>query len=188
MDCMSAPQGPDPLSTFWSPLCAIGSHGPGGPNAQVCVSVTGASIVPAHPRLLVSLWRENYTHGLVLATGSLAVTLLAPDQLGLLEPLGLVSGREVDKLAGLDVELTPGGDPWFPGGVAMIACEVIGPFDLGDATAFLCAVRERRRLREGSGITWAEARGQMPQSFLDRWARKSQRDQQTAASTMRWRA
>ena len=33
------------LSHFWAPLCAIGSHGPQGPNAQVCVSVFGASIV-----------------------------------------------------------------------------------------------------------------------------------------------
>ena len=36
-------------------LVARSSHGPGGPNAQICVSLAGASIVPEQPRILVSL-------------------------------------------------------------------------------------------------------------------------------------
>ena len=57
------------LSHFWAPLCAIGGHGPGGPNAQICVSVFGASIVPERPRLLVVLSKTNHTTGLVAASG-----------------------------------------------------------------------------------------------------------------------
>ena len=117
----------DVLSSFWSPLCAIGARGEGGadappnvprsapPNAQICVSVFGASIVPEQPRVLVSLSKTNYTHELVIASGTLSVTALSASQLPLLEPLGLRSGRDGDKLAGLEVALTEAGDPWFPG-------------------------------------------------------------------------
>ena len=104
----------DVLSSFWSPLCAIGARGEGGadappnapPNAQICVSVFGASIVPEQPRVLVSLSKTNYTHELVIASGTLSVTALSASQLPLLEPLGLRSGRDGDKLAGLEVALT----------------------------------------------------------------------------------
>ncbi|MBK9342139.1 MAG: flavin reductase [Dehalococcoidia bacterium] len=112
------------LSHFWAPLCAIGSRGPKGPNAQICVSVFGASIVPERPRLLVVLSKTNYTTELVAASGTFAVTVLAEAQAGLLEPLGLHSGREVSKLAGIAHTLTAMGDPAF-GGAGSIACEVL---------------------------------------------------------------
>lgn len=176
---------PDPLSYFWAPLCAVGSHGE-RPNAQICVSVSGASIVPERPRLKVSLWNANYTHDLALESGTLVLSLLAADQLDLLEPLGLHSGREGDKLVRLDVELTPAGDPWFPGAVARIACEVIDTLDLGDATTFLCAVVERERLRDEAPVPWHEARERMPAEFMVRWEAKSARDRELAARLMRW--
>lgn len=61
-----APELPDLLSEFWAPLCAVGSHDAAGRlNAQICVSVFGASIVPERPRLLVVLSRTTLTHDLV---------------------------------------------------------------------------------------------------------------------------
>lgn len=176
---------PDSLSYFWSPLCAVGSHGE-RPNAQICVAVSGASIVPERPRLEVSLWKANYTHDLVAASGTLVLSLLAADQLDLLEPLGLQSGRDGDKLAAVDYELTPAGDPWFPGAVARISCEVIDGLDLGDATTYVCAVRERTRLRGDHPISWHEARARLPAEFIARWEAKSARDRELAAKLMRW--
>ena len=67
----------DPLSQFWAPLCAVGSYGVKGPNAQICVSVFGASVVQDRPRLQVNLWKDNYTHDLVHESGTLAITVLA---------------------------------------------------------------------------------------------------------------
>ncbi len=116
---------PDVLSYFWAPLCAVGARGERGPNAQICVSVFGASIVPEQPRVLVGLSKTNYTHELVEAAGALAVTVLSSEQAPLLEPLGLRSGRDGDKLAGIDTALTPAGAPYFPGGTGYLACEVI---------------------------------------------------------------
>ena len=122
---MEARPAGDVLSHFWAPLCAVGAEGPSGPNAQICVSVFGASIVPERPRLLVSLSKTNYTEGLVRESGRLSVTLLSDAQAGLLEPLGLRSGRNENKLAGLEVELTASGAPTFPGGVGALDCEVL---------------------------------------------------------------
>jgi flavin reductase (DIM6/NTAB) family NADH-FMN oxidoreductase RutF len=173
------------LSHFWAPLCAIGAHGPAGPNAQICVSVFGASIVPEQPRLLVVLSNTNYTTGLVRETGTLSVTVLSQSQVGLLEPLGLHSGRDRHKLAGLDIETTLAGDPLFPGGAGVLSCEVLEHFDLGDSTAFLSAVLERAD-SGASPLSWQAARQVVGQEFLERWAQKSAREQEAARATMRW--
>ena len=177
---------PDVLSYFWAPLCAVGSYGERGPNAQICVSVFGASIVPEQPRVLVGLSKTNYTHELVEAAGALAVTVLSSEQLALLEPLGLRSGRDGDKLAGIEAALTAAGAPYFPGGTGYLACEVIEAYDLGDSTAFLCAVRERERLSDAEPMSWAAARERVGADFLRRWAEKSRREQEAARRLMRW--
>jgi flavin reductase (DIM6/NTAB) family NADH-FMN oxidoreductase RutF len=173
------------LSHFWAPLCAVGSHGERGPNAQICVSVFGASIVPEQPRLLVVLSNTNYTTELVREAGSLAVTVLSEAQLHLLEPLGLHSGRERDKLAGLEVELTGAGDPVLSGGAGSLACEVLERFDLGDSTAFLAAVLDRTE-SHAPPLSWQAARTVVGQDFLERWAQKSAREQAAARATMKW--
>ena len=172
------------LSHFWAPLCAVGSHGPGGPNAQICVSVFGASIVPERPRLLVVLSNTNYTTGLVAAAGTLSVTVLAESQLALLDPLGLQSGRDGPKLATIDHTLTSAGDPTF-GGAGSLACEVLESFDLGDSTAFLTAVRSREETGKPP-LTWQAARAIVGDDFLARWAAKSAREQDAARARMTW--
>lgn len=176
---------PDILSHFWAPLCAVGATGPRGPNAQICVSVFGASIVPERPRVLVGLSNTNYTTGLVRASGRLTVTLLSDRQLHLLEPLGLHSGRDRDKLAGLEVAFTEWGEPWFPGGTGYLACEVLTAFDLGDMTAFLAAVRSRETFG-GSPLSWHAAREVVGEEFLQRWQEKSLREQEAARRAMLW--
>lgn len=178
---------PDLLSLFWAPVSAVGSHGPQGANAQLTVSVFGASSVPERPRLLVVMYRPNYTRELVEAAGTLAVTVLDRSQMALVAPLGIRSGREGDKLGGIEVELTAGGDPWFPGGVGMAACEVIEAFELGEATAFLCAVRERRALTGSDTFTAADIRAELGEAFTRPWEEKRARDLPMLRELMHWR-
>jgi flavin reductase (DIM6/NTAB) family NADH-FMN oxidoreductase RutF len=174
------------LSHFWAPLCAVGSHGERGPNAQICVSVFGASIVPERPRLLVVLSNTNYTTGLVAESGTLAITVLSERQPSLLRPLGLHSGRDGDKLAGLAFEVTPEGDPYFLEGVGFLRGAVIRDYDLGDSTAFLCSVQERTELAGGEALSWPAARAELPPQFLEDWAAKSAREQDAARAAMHW--
>ncbi len=173
------------LSNFWSPLCAVGSHGANGPNAQICVSVFGASIVPERPRLLVVLSNTNYTTSLVKESGTLSVTVLSQVHLPLLSKLGLHSGRDSRKLDGLEYTPTAQRDPVFPGGAGWLAAEVLSATSFGDSTGFLAAVRERSD-GPAAPLSWQAARGVLSEDFLRAWAEKSAREQAAARETMLW--
>lgn len=174
------------LSHFWSPLCAVGSHGPNGPNAQICVSVFGASIVPERPRLLLVLSKTNYTTELVARSGTLSVTVLSEAQAGLLEPLGLRSRRDGPKLEGLAYKLSEAGDPVFTGGAGWVEGEVLDSFDLGDSTGFLVAVRKTVN-GAAAPMSWQTAKGIVGEAFLARWGAKSAKEQEAARAAMTWR-
>ena len=175
------------LSLFWTPLVAVGCSGPGKLNAQISLSTLGASIVPEQPRLLCVLYRGNYTNELVRAKGSFSLSVLGDDQADLLSVLGLVSGRDRDKLAGLDLDTTALGNPVLTSALGWLDCEVIESFDLGDATAFLGAVVELRRLRDGAPLVWSQVRHQLPPSWLEQWERKIAADIERARESMLWR-
>src|SRR5215216_4460603 len=91
------------LSLLWTPLVAVTSVHEGVRSGQIAVSVHGASIVPQRPRLTAALWKGNLTRDLVAASGAFAVHLLRNDQDDLVYRLGLRSGRDGDKLAGLSL-------------------------------------------------------------------------------------
>lgn len=176
----------DPLSLFWAPVCAVGSHGAAGPNAQICVSVFGASVVQDRPRLQVNLWKDNYTHDLVAECGTLAITMLVESQAPLVETLGLVSGRVHDKLAGTGFELTASGDPYFPAGAALVDCAVMRTFELGDATGFLVAVRERRWLAGPPALSRPRMHELLGAEFAAKWEAKLGRSRDGYREAMAW--
>jgi flavin reductase (DIM6/NTAB) family NADH-FMN oxidoreductase RutF len=164
------PQPRDILSEFWSPVCAVGSHDTRGPNAQICVSVLGASVVPDKPRLVVNLWKDNYTHGLVVESGTMSITVLSEEQAELVERLGMQSGRNKDKLAATDYALDSHDDPYFPEGPGTMVCEVINAFDLGDATSFVVAVRSRERTPGKIPLTRGRMHELLGPEFSRRWS------------------
>jgi flavin reductase (DIM6/NTAB) family NADH-FMN oxidoreductase RutF len=168
----------------WDPLCAVGSHRGDRLNAQICISIFSASIVPAKPRLAVILWKSNYTHELVMESGTFAVTLLTAEQSDLVVPLGLETGRDGDKLGGLATDLM-GADPCFPGGAGVLGCEVISHLDLGDSTLFAAAVTgERDADREP--VTWADAQSRLPEDVLARYKAKFEHDARWAEQRLFW--
>jgi flavin reductase (DIM6/NTAB) family NADH-FMN oxidoreductase RutF len=180
-------EGTSLLSLFWTPLVAVGCSDGDRLNAQISLSNFGASIVPDRPRLLSVLYKSNYTHDLVEAKGSFSISVLGADQAGLLRPLGFVSGRDHDKLAGLEIALTPLGNPILTASLGWLDCEVIDTFDLGDATAFLAAVTETKRFRTGEPLFWYKVRHDLPQSWLDEWERKITADIERSRTSMLWR-
>ncbi len=176
------------LSYFWTPLVAVGCGRGDRLNAQISVSTLGASIVPDRPRLLAVLYKANFTHELVIEKGSFSVCLLAQDQSDLIPRLGFVSGRDEDKMAGLDVGVTPKGNPIMSGCLAWLECEVIDTFDLGDATCFLAAVTAMERLRAGEPMSWAGIRSILPQEWLAQWDQKIVKDILRSRRLMLWLA
>ncbi len=175
------------LGLFWTPVVAVGSSAAGRLNAQISVSTFGASIVPERPRLLSVLYESSYTHELVAAKGAFSLSVLAAEQTDLLRSLGFVSGRDADKLAGLDVAVTRLGNPVLTSSLGWLDCEVIEAFDLGDASAFLGAVVETQRLRDGEPLIWSRARRSLPRSWIDEWDRKLARDIKRSLTLMHWR-
>ncbi|MCH7999778.1 MAG: flavin reductase family protein, partial [Chloroflexi bacterium] len=182
----SRPEDVGVLSHFWTPLVAVGCSQGDRLNAQISVSTFGASIVPDRPRLLCVLYKANLTHELIAAKGSFSVSLLADDQRDLIPKLGFVSGRNEDKMAGLEVDVTPEGNPILTGCLAWLECDVIDSFDLGDATCFLGAVTAMESLRVGEPMFWAQIRTTLPEEWLVEWDQKIAGDIERYRQMMLW--
>ena len=69
-----------------------------GQRPQIAVAIAAASIVPSLPRVLVQIYKTNYSHDLIHGSGAFALHFLRRDQLDLIKDFGLVSGRDKDKL------------------------------------------------------------------------------------------
>jgi flavin reductase (DIM6/NTAB) family NADH-FMN oxidoreductase RutF len=171
----------------WQPLCAVGSHGAEGTiNAQICISITSASIVPDRPRLLVTLWKQNLTHDLVASTGSLSISLMHAGQVNLVSPLGLETGRRGPKLVDVPTALTAAGDPYLLDAVGFADCVVADCLALGDATTFLVLVRHEERLLQAEPVTWGRAAELLPRDVMERYDAKFGSDVALARDTMSW--
>ena len=99
------------MGRLWSPLAAVTSHWQGRDNVQMAVAIAAASIVPDRPRVSVQLYKTNLSHEMVLSSGAFALNFLREDQLELIGDFGLVSGRDRDKLDGVDKIAGASGSP-----------------------------------------------------------------------------
>ncbi|HEX5370768.1 MAG TPA: flavin reductase family protein [Dehalococcoidia bacterium] len=183
---MTQPRAGSMLSLFWTPIVAIGASDGARPNAQISVSTFGASVVPDRPRLICVLYKANHTHDLAVSSRSFSVSVLAEEQVDLIPALGFVSGRDRDKLDGLDYTLTQRGNSVFTGCTGWLECEVIEMSNLGDSTAFLAAVLRHERLREGYGLTWSRLAPTLPPGWLETWNAKLAGDIVKYRELMHW--
>jgi flavin reductase (DIM6/NTAB) family NADH-FMN oxidoreductase RutF len=151
---------------LWAPLMAITSAHEGQRSGQIAVAASGASILPERPRVLVALWKANYTHELAQASGAFALHLLRPGQFDLVRRLGFRSGRDGDKLAGLALRAGVTGCPILLDTLAYVECHVVKTMDGGDMTTFLADVVDGARLHEGVPLTWPECRARLPPDWL----------------------
>ena len=106
----------------------------------IATFVSHASIVPELPRVLVGLARSHHTWELVNSSRAFALHLLSELNLDWVWRFGLQSGREIDKLAGLDCRREATGSPILPGALAWLDCRVESGFETGDRTVFLAEV------------------------------------------------
>ena len=159
------------LGGLSAPLAAISTHAGDVSNAQIAVAVTAASIVPQRPRLIVQIYRTNYTHDLIAASGVLAINFLETSQLPLIWELGMHSGRDGDKLEGVSYATGATGSPLLQGCYGFLDCRVVNAMDGGDMTAFLVEALAART-NGGQRMTWREARPRLPGRWADEWDRK----------------
>lgn len=175
------------LTHMWSPLLAITTVHQGRVNGQIAVAGVSGSILPEAPRVVVELWKANYTHDLVFASRVFALHLLpaAPDDaversLALIRALGFRSGRDADKLG--SVSWNPGatGSPILADALSYVEARVVGTLDSGDMTVFLAEVVAGQRLREGEPLQWPAARERMPAEWLAEYDANQERQRRLA--------
>ena len=160
------------MSQLWSPIAAVTSRWQGTANAQICVSVAGASVVPSMPRVAVQIYKTNYSHELIYASGAFALNFLRAGQHSYIRDFGLVSGRDVNKLAGVPYELKTSGSPILDDCWGYMDCRVVNAMDGGDMTCFLADVVDGGTLSEGEPLWWSKARREIPAQWMQEWDRK----------------
>jgi flavin reductase (DIM6/NTAB) family NADH-FMN oxidoreductase RutF len=128
------------------------AHG-GRRGGMIATTVTQASIVAEMPRQLITVDKRHNTHALIEGSGAFAMHLIDETQLDLVWRFGLQSGRDVDKLTGLQFLVGATGSPLLPEALAWFDCRVEACMDSGDRTVYLAAVVDGRLGRTDPPLT-----------------------------------
>ena len=162
------------MGLLWSPIAAVTTSWQGKDNAQIAVAIGGASIVADIPRVVVQLYKTNFSHAQVFNSRAFALCFMRQDQTALVRRLGYVSGREQDKLAKVPFERRVTGSPVLTDSLGYFDCRVVNAMDGGDMTVFLADVVDGGMLNEGEPLYWRHMRTVVPQEWLEEWDRKIQ--------------
>ena len=172
------------MGHLWSPIAAVTSQWQGKPNAQIAVAIGSASIVPSMPRVVVQIYKRNYSHGLIHGSGAFALNFLREDQLDLVAGFGLVSGRDRDKLATVAYDLKSSGSPVLRDCWGYLDCWVVNAMDAGDMTCFLGEVIEGDTVTEGEPLWWRDAARRLSPQVMAAWMLKIGNEIQYSMSHM----
>ena len=120
---------------FGPPLLAITTHHQGRNNGMVAGTGVFASLVPEAPRVLVEITKTSLTHDLVLASRVFALHTLpaTPDDalktsLSLVRTLGMRSGHDGDKMAGIAARAGVTGSPILAETLTYVEARVVVPW------------------------------------------------------------
>jgi flavin reductase (DIM6/NTAB) family NADH-FMN oxidoreductase RutF len=171
------------LEQLWSPIVAVTAAHEGHANGMISSTALSGSLLPEAPRLTVQLARWNLTHELVLASGALAVHLLAaePDEaldrsLALFAELGLRSGRDEPKLSATRTQTGVTGSPILEDALAYAEGRVVQTLAGDEFTIFVADVVGGARLREGEFLTIEGVRERLSPALLEEWERHRERE------------
>lgn len=173
------------MGRLWSPLAAVTASWSGRDNAQVSLSIGGASIVPDVPRVVVQLYKTNFTHEMVKKSGAFALCFFRQDQQELVRQLGFVSGRDQDKLASLRYHSGVTSSPVLENCWGYLDCSVIDDLDGGDMTCFLAEVVDGGMVSPGEPLYWFWMRQGMPKVWKEEWETKITGEIAVSRRTMR---
>ncbi|MGX8702577.1 flavin reductase family protein [Caproiciproducens sp.] len=94
-----------------------------------------------HPNtLLVAVAKSHYTAALIEVAGAFSVSILAAGQEDVARKCGFVSGRDVDKLDGIEITRFNSGAPLIVGAAAHLNCQLTTEIDVGDHMLFVGGV------------------------------------------------
>jgi flavin reductase (DIM6/NTAB) family NADH-FMN oxidoreductase RutF len=122
----------DPTKLVDRPIWLITSAAGGRRGGLVATWVMPASLDSAPPRLLVAFGPNHFTTELVLSGGAFAAHLLRSDQARVAWNFASDSGRNRDKLTGLDLQPGVTGVPILADCRAWCECRVEASYSTGD--------------------------------------------------------
>jgi flavin reductase (DIM6/NTAB) family NADH-FMN oxidoreductase RutF len=170
------------LAMLSSPVLVITTHAQGRNNGLVARSGMFASLVPDAPRVLIELTKANLTHDLVLASRVFALHTLSATphdalltSLSLVRMLGMRSGHDGDKMAGITARPGVTGCPILAETLTYLECRVVATLDGEELTVFLADVVDGGRLGNGEPLTVGLLREHLPKEWLAEWAASLQR-------------
>ena len=154
----------------------------------IATFVNQASIVPDCPRMVVGLSRQHHTWGLIEASGAFALHLVDEEHVDWIWRFGLHSGRNADKLHGLDFDEGQTGSPILSEARCWLDCRVEARLNTGDRTIYLAEVVDADH-RAGSPILTVQRLLQLaPADKLQLLNELHERDEKVDAQAIRaWR-
>ncbi len=171
---MSSSQGSAIAGIFWSysPVVVITSELDGNINGQVAVTVVTSSIVGSIPRLIVGIWKGNYTHSFIYNSKKLNIHLLRSDQFDLVKNFGFYTGRDKDKFKNISYKPGKNNCPVIEGVHSYVECEVLNAMDGGDMTPFLVKVNEGKVYDSGNWMTLSDFYNFAPPDWIAEYDQK----------------
>lgn len=171
------------LRNLSSPIIAVTCRRGEKLSGMIANSAIRASIVPGSQRVAFYVFKRHLTHEILAETGRFVLHLLSREQWDEIWSLGFQSGRDADKLEGLDFELTDESDlPVLTGAYAWMDCEVVNVMDAGASTFFM---GEIRRIERGTGESVMDSdyfRSHMPAAWREPYRKNLEAVQEWAGS------
>ena len=123
-------------------------------NGLVVNTVTQVTNTPN--RIAVTIGKTAYSHGVILSSGKMNVNCLSADApFALFQRFGFASGRDTDKMQGVDVSRTENGLAVLKNDcIAVISLSVERYVDLDTHGMFICTVDEAHALCGGETMTY----------------------------------
>lgn len=116
----------------------------GRDSGQVATWIMPATLVPDRPRIAAVISPQNFTHGLIAASGRFVLNMLSEEQHALLPQFGLHSSREYDKFDGVAYRRSASGIPVLDGSCGWAECRIVASMDLGDRIIYVADVEEQQ--------------------------------------------
>jgi flavin reductase (DIM6/NTAB) family NADH-FMN oxidoreductase RutF len=156
--------------------------------AMVATFVNNASLVPDLPRMVLGLAKQHHTWQLVEASGAFGLHLITEQDIDLVYRFGLKSGRDEDKLAGLEMQTGSTGSPLLKRGVGWFDCKVETKMDTGDRTIYLAEVVESQVVHFAAPLTMRRLIELAPPHIVTELKRQRHHDSLVDAEAIRvWR-
>ena len=136
-------------------LYVVASKRQGKLNAQIANTVIQVTSEP--PTIAVCINKQNLTHEFITESKVFATSVLSQDTpLSFIGHFGFKSGRDIDKLAGINYRIGETGAPVITdNALAYLEAKVIQEVDVGTHTIFVAELVGADVLREGEPMTYA---------------------------------